>query len=134
MAAVNPSWGVPPAVVVALGGVFGAWTRYAVMRHRGSKLRERHWATWGINMTACFLMGLLVGLEPRWARAMQGTLQLALAVGFLGSLSTYSSLMAELVRTWRKPDRRQALALAGASIVGGLMACQLGLSLATAQL
>jgi CrcB protein len=50
-------------------------------------------------------------------------------VGFLGSLSTFSTLMAELVITWQRRARGLALGLATASLLGGLLACKLGLVL-----
>jgi len=55
------------------------------------------------------------------------------AVGFLGSLSTFSTLMADLVTTWQRRARRQTLALGTASLLGGLLACHLGLVLAKPQ-
>ncbi|MEY4352706.1 MAG: hypothetical protein RLZZ609_947 [Cyanobacteriota bacterium] len=125
---------LPPAVLVALGAIPGAWMRYVLVRLGSTRLRQRHWATWGVNMLACGLMGLLAGLQehlrqPR-QQSSQDTLELALAIGFLGSLSTYSSLMAELVSLWQGQRQGHALRLAAASLFGGLAACLVGLQLA----
>jgi CrcB protein len=132
VAALSPDGSLPAALVVALGAVPGAWIRYAMVSGGSKWLRQRHWATWTVNMLACALLGLLVGLQPRWGKATRETLQLALAIGFLGSLSTYSTLVAELVTAWRWQGRRQAILLAAASLLGGLLACLLGLALARA--
>jgi CrcB protein len=125
---------LPPAVLVALGAIPGAWMRYLLVRLGSTRLRQRHWATWGVNMVACGLMGLLAGLQEHrqqpWQKSSQDTLELALAVGFLGSLSTYSSLMAELVSLWQGKRQGHALRLAAASLFGGLAACLVGLQLA----
>lgn len=80
-------------------------------------------------MLACLLLGLLVALQTRWDRATRDTLELALAIGFLGGLSTFSTLIAELVTCWRRLGRSQALRLAIASVGGGLLACLLGQAL-----
>jgi CrcB protein len=94
--------------------------------------RHGHWATWMVNTLACFLLGLLVGLQPLWEEAIRSSLELGLAIGFLGSLSTFSTLIGELVTAWRRQGGRHALGLALASLVAGLLACQLGLGLAQA--
>ncbi|MEB3242478.1 MAG: CrcB family protein [Cyanobacteriota bacterium] len=119
---------LPAPLVVALGAVPGAWVRFGLVRLGLSRGHPDHWATWGVNMLACFLMGLLVGWGPRWDAATKQSLELAFAVGFLGSMSTFSTLLAQLLRLQRRP--RQAIALAGASLLGGLLACSLGLAVA----
>lgn len=133
MAPLSQTMALSSAASVALGAIFGAWIRYAAMQVGVNRWRHGHWATWGVNISACFLMGLLVGLQPRWPRDTQANLELALATGLLGSMSTFSTLMAELVRAWQKRERRQALALGTASLLGGLLACQLGLTLGRGQ-
>jgi CrcB protein len=120
---------LPPALIVAVGAVPGAWIRWACVRGGGRWLRHRHWATWMVNMWACFLLGLLVALQIRWDRVTRDTVELALAIGFLGSLSTFSTLIAELVTAWRSQARSQALRLGVASVGGGLLACLLGQAL-----
>jgi CrcB protein len=121
---------VPPGVLVALGAVPGAWIRCWMVSGGGQWLPQRHWATWLVNMLACLLLGLLVGLRSHWGKATQDTLQLALAIGFLGGLSTYSTLIAELVTAWRRHGFPSALRLGTASLLGGLLTCLLGLTLA----
>lgn len=123
---------LPPGVIVAMGAVPGAWLRFAIVRGAGPMFRHGHWATWLVNTLACFLLGLVVGLQPRWEEATRSTLELGLAIGFLGSLSTFSTLIGELVTAWRRQGARQALAVALASLTAGLLACQLGLLLARA--
>jgi CrcB protein len=130
MAPLSPLGPELPGVLVVLGAIPGAWLRCWLVTSGGARLSRRHWATWGVNMLACLLLGLLVGLQPHWRKDTRDTLDLALAIGFLGGLSTYSTLIAELVTAWRRQGRLEALRLGGASLVGGLLACLLGLSLA----
>jgi CrcB protein len=84
-------------------------------------------------MVACFLMGLLASQGSHRTSPSPGSLELVAAVGFLGSLSTFSTLMADLVTTWQRCSRRRSLSLGAASLLGGLLACQLGLVLARHQ-
>lgn len=132
-AALRPGETLPPAVWVVLGAIPGAWLRYGLVRLGSGRLRQRHWSTWGVNMLACWLLGLVVGLRERWDQPTQDTVQLAVVLGFLGSLSTYSTLMAELTSLWQGKEQGHALRLAAASLLGGLMACWLGLQLARGQ-
>lgn len=118
---------------VALAAVFGAWIRYGASRLGPDHWRQRPWTTWGVNMVACFLMGLLVSQGGQRTSPSPGSLELVGAVGFLGSLSTFSTVMADLVTAWQRRARRQTLALGVASLLGGLLACQLGLALARPQ-
>jgi CrcB protein len=121
---------VSPGLLVVLGAVPGAWLRFCLVSGGARRLRRPHWATWGVNMLACLLLGLLMGLQPLWEKPTQDVLELALAIGFLGGLSTYSALIAELVTAWRRHGRLEAFLLGLASLLGGLLACFSGLALA----
>lgn len=128
----TPPGPLPPGWLVVLGAVPGAWMRFLLLSAGGRWLPRPHWATWLVNMLACLLLGLLVGLQPLWEPTTRDTLQLALAIGFLGGFSTYSTLIAELVTAWRRHGGPEALRLGAASLMGGLLACLLGQALARA--
>ncbi len=121
------------AFAVALAAIFGAWLRFAATQLGPSHWRQHPWATWCVNMVACFLMGLLASQGSHRINPSPVSLELSGAVGFLGSLSTFSTLMADLVTTWQRCSKRQSLTLGAASLLGGLLACQLGLVLARHQ-
>ncbi len=58
------------------------------------------------NVIACFLMGLLIGYESS-GNTLSHALRIAIFSGFLGSLSTFSSFIAEtyshlLIKDWLK--------------------------------
>jgi CrcB protein len=86
---------MPVALAVALGGGGGALARFGV-----DSLIERHvdslfpWSTFTINVSGCFLNGLLVALvvdalgAPSWVAR-------GLIIGFLGAYTTFSTFGAE---------------------------------------
>jgi len=51
------------ALLVAIDAVPGAWLRFRVVNHLASMLPRRHWGRFGVNATAAFALGLVVGLE-----------------------------------------------------------------------
>ena len=121
----------PEPLLVALGAIPGAWLRLRLINHFEPILPRRHWATFAVNVGAAFALGLLVGLDRRCGLAGSG-LMLLLATGFLGSLSTFSTLMVELWQELRQGQRAEAGLLAGGSVLAGLAAVQLGLWLGAA--
>jgi CrcB protein len=114
-------------LLVAVGAVPGAWLRFRLVNHLEPMLPRKHWATFGVNMAACFALGLLTALE-RGCAGSRG-LALLLAVGFLGSFSTFSTFSVEMLTAWLSGARRQALLLLLASVLGGLLALVAGLAL-----
>ncbi|MFM8275535.1 MAG: fluoride efflux transporter FluC [Cyanobium sp.] len=116
------------ALLVAIGAVPGAWLRFRLINHLEPLLPRRHWGTFGVNLIACFSLGLLVGLEPGCGAGAQ-RLTLLLVTGFLGSFSTFSSFIGELWATLARRQWGEAVALGGGSCLGGLLALRLGVLL-----
>jgi CrcB protein len=116
------------ALLVAVGAVPGAWLRFRVVNHLEPMVPRKHWGTFGVNVIACFSLGLLVGLQSHCGAGASRTLML-LGTGFLGSFSTFSTLMVELLATLRQGHAAEALLLTGGSLLGGLLAAAAGLRL-----
>ena len=112
------------AVLVATGAVPGAWLRFHLVNHLKPLLPRKHWATAGINLVACLVLGLLFTLGHGWKDLHR--LELLLGVGFLGSFSTFSTFVVELLQALGEGEAGQALGLAGLSVGGGLLALELG--------
>ena len=111
-------------LLVSLGAVPGAWLRFRLVNHFEPMIPAKHWATYGVNLGASFALGLLVALDQRCADSQ---LLLLLATGFLGSLSTFSTFIVEVLLLLRKRAPAEALLLALASVVTGLLAVEFGL-------
>jgi CrcB protein len=110
-------------LLVALGAAVGAPLRYLTDR----AVQSRHdsvfpWGTLTVNVAGSLLLGFLTGWPAGHAvSALLGT-------GFCGALTTYSTFSYETVRL----PRRYAVANVVVSILAGLGAAYLGISLAAA--
>ena len=114
------------ALLVALGAVPGAWLRFWLVNQLEPRLPRRHWGTFAVNLAACFGLGLLIASGHHERGMAASALPLLIGTGFLGSLSTFSTLAAELEGCLRLGERRQALVLALGSLLGGLLALLAG--------
>lgn len=88
------------------------------------------WATFLINVTGSFLLGLLTGLGlhhgfPKAARVVVG-------VGFCGAYTTFSTFTFETVRLLEAGEPGAAFKNAAATVLVGLSAGAAGLAVATA--
>jgi len=107
---------------VAGGAAIGALLRYATMQ-LAQPLNQR-WplpvTTLTLNLSGAFLLGwdLTSTLPPLW--------QLFLGTGILGGLTTFSTMINEIVILARHQQRRVAFVYLGLSLVGGLFFGWLG--------
>jgi len=111
-------------VLVATGAVPGAWLRFHLVNQLKPLVPRKHWATAGVNLVACLVLGLLVSLGDGWKELHR--LELLLGVGFLGSFSTFSTFVVELLQALGEGEPGEALRLAVLSVGGGLLALALG--------
>ena len=111
---------------VALGGAFGAAARYGVgllaVRAWGSSLPL---GTVLVNLAGSFLIGLAVPLVLTRPGASEA-LRLALAVGFLGAFTTFSTFSLDTLALLETGRTGWALANALGSVVLGLGCVALG--------
>lgn len=110
---------------MAVGAIPGAWLRFRLVNHFQPLIPRKHWATFAVNVSASFALGLLVALDQRCAGS--GRLLLLMATGFLGSLSTFSTFIVEVLQALQRGERREALLLMLGSTLAGLLALELGL-------
>ena len=87
------------ALLVALGAIPGAWLRLRLVNHFQPMLPGKHWGTFAVNVTACFFLGLVLALLERCDPLT--SLALLIGVGFLGSLSTFSTFVVEVLNELR---------------------------------
>lgn len=112
-------------LLVALGGALGSALRYLT-----ALLLARHYtgsiplATLVVNLVGCFLIGLLIGLCSETSH-----LRLLFITGFCGGFTTFSTFTAESYTMFREGAYGLALLYIASSVLIGLLALWLGLSL-----
>ncbi|GAA0438490.1 hypothetical protein Aca07nite_47460 [Actinoplanes capillaceus] len=101
---------------VAAGGMLGALARYGIATAWPTAPHGFPWSTWLINVTGCFLIGVLYSrVEPRLPRLFLGT-------GFLGGYTTFSTAIVE--------TSQAGLVYPAATLIGAMVAVAAGSALA----
>lgn len=117
-------------VAVATGGALGALGRYllagAVQRAAGDAFP---WGTLSVNILGSLLLGILFGLVERGSFAPE--FQALLAVGLLGSFTTFSTFSLESLTLIQSGDWLRAGLYVCGSVALGLAMAGLGMRLTT---
>ena len=132
---VADSFTVGQVVLVGIGAIPGAWLRLRIVNHFEPMVPLKHWGTFAVNLVAAFALGLVLGLQvndPCSTSKGFSALTLMLAVGFFGSLSTFSTFAVELLNTLKQRNWRESLLLGVGSVLGGLVAAGFGYGLGLA--
>ena len=115
-------------LLVAAGGALGALLRYGVEGYVDDRLGPTVLGTFLVNVSGALVLGLFLGLtEERFmAPALART---AVAIGFLGAYTTFSTLMFESVDLAESGSIATAMLNIGGSVAAGLAAVYAGLTL-----
>ena len=114
-------------ILVATGGAAGALTRYVIDKIALTKLSSSIAGTFFVNVSGSFLLGLLAGFLLSHPSNWSGEVRLFLAVGFLGSYTTFSTFSMATVNSLESGDFLNAATNIGSSVVFGLLAAAIGL-------
>jgi CrcB protein len=130
----NGSCGLEPnlkIVLIALFGAAGTLARYGLqglvqVRTSGTF----PFGTLLVNLTGCFFLGLIAQftlnrliISPDW--------RVAIAVGFFGGYTTFSSFGWETAKMMEEGEWARASAYVGASVIAGLFLSAAGIRLAS---
>ena len=113
------------AGLVMLGGAGGALARYALQLIALRLGFSNQICILAVNVSGSFALGLLLSFWLAKTSYPPG-LQLLLAVGFLGSFTTFSTLMWESFRLAQNDSVLMALLNLSGSVAAGLAAVALG--------
>jgi CrcB protein len=114
-------------LIVCGAGALGCGARYLVSLWIGS--RALPYATLAVNLAGSFAIALVLELSIRLA-GFPPNLRLALATGFLGGLTTYSSFNYEATALLQSEQILRGLLYLGATVLGCFGAGLLGLAAA----
>jgi len=114
-------------LLVATGGALGALARFGLAHWASERLGDGFPSgTLVVNVIGCLIIGVLMAFSLGRAGFPERT-RLFLAVGFLGSLTTFSTLGYETIALVEARAYARALLSVGANLVLGLGAVATGL-------
>lgn len=108
------------AIWVGLGGALGSVLRFLLGNLIPFDTQKFPWATFGVNMAGCCIIGLLFFLrKDQWSFYFW-------VPGFLGGFTTYSGFAWEALRMWNAGNHKGASVYLLASVIFGLIFALLG--------
>jgi CrcB protein len=107
--------------VISVGGLLGALARYGIGVAWPHPPDGFPWATWTINVSGCFLIGILMTFIARY-RPDRRYLRPLLGTGVLGGYTTFSTSIVDI----QHAPAIIGLAYLFATLVGALVAVWLG--------
>ncbi len=115
-------------LLLAVGGAFGAVSRYLVQGWVQDLAGGRFpWGTLAVNISGSFVLGLVFALAMDRA-ILSPEIRVPLMVGFIGSYTTFSTLMLESWVLVEEGDLSHMLINLVGSVVIGMVAVVAGLA------
>ena len=108
-------------LLVILGAAIGAPARFAIDQYI-RKFTDKPYGIFAVNVLGSFVLGLTMN-------SAENTYAL-FAIGFAGAFTTWSTFMLDFFLAYELNKYKNAAINLGASIVFGLLAASLGMSLA----
>lgn len=116
-------------LLIALFGAIGTLARYALQGFVQIRVESTFpWGTLLINLTGCFFLGLIgqimlnrIVVSPEW--------RVAIAVGFFGGYTTFSSFGWEAAKMLEAGEWLRSMTYVAASVVLGLLLSAAGIRL-----
>jgi CrcB protein len=113
--------------VIAVGGALGALARqglWTLFPHRAGVF---DWATFGINVSGCFLIGALMTAVAEIRHAPRLTAPF-LGVGVLGGFTTFSTYIVEIQQAIKAGAPQTGLAYLAATVAAAMLAVYAGVT------
>jgi len=107
---------------VVIGSILGSLFRYKLINFFGVTFQKKYWGTCFVNILSSFFLGFLFSFTDKSVDLNQYLwLTLFLSVGFLGSLSTFSTYILDLFKILQNKNLIEFFRLTFYSIFGGLL-------------
>lgn len=118
----------PVLAAISTGGVVGALARYGLTEVLPHPPGGFGWATFGINVSGCLLIGVLMVLSDQvWSR--RRLLRPFLGVGVLGGYTSFSAYVLHIQHATAAGATGTALLYLAATMLGALVAVWAGATL-----
>jgi CrcB protein len=115
-------------LVIGVGGLLGAVARYAVATYIGSLYGVSFpYGTFLINMSGCFLIGLIVPLLERTSASPYW--RYFIPIGFIGAYTTFSTFEYETLQAIQDGQIMTGLLNVGLSVIVGFVAVWVGVAI-----
>ncbi|MDQ6761664.1 MAG: fluoride efflux transporter CrcB [Bacteroidota bacterium] len=115
-------------LAVGIGSCIGGICRYLLSIFIQNKyLSSFPFGTLSVNIIGCLLIGIVFGVSEKSLLSIEW--RMFLVTGFLGGFTTFSSFSNETIGLIRDGQYWPALTYVGASVVVGLLATFIGISL-----
>jgi CrcB protein len=125
------SWDPAVLAAIAAGGVLGAEARYGLGLLLPHVPGEWPWATWSINISGCFLIGILMVVITELTSPHR-LLRPFLGVGILGGYTTFSTAMVDVQQMALAGHEGAALGYMLATVTAAVAAAFAGVTLTRA--
>ena len=118
-------------MAIALGAIPGALGRYFITELTKATFGKdfSYYGTFAINVTGCFIIALFYTLAEQKLRNVSPEIRLAIATGFCGAYTTFSTYGLETFTQIDKGNTTIALIYWLGSILVGMIGVQLGVAL-----
>ena len=117
-------------IFVLVGAIFGSYLRLQISYLSESFFSSKYLASLAPNYLATFLLALLFTLNLKNAGLdTNQSLLMAISLGFLGSLSTFSSFVMDLLSSFFDKQWKDCFLLFFLSLVGGISLAYFGYKL-----
>jgi CrcB protein len=114
---------------LAVGGALGTMSRYAVSGWVVNRYGPSPFGTFTVNIVGAFLIGFILVLsQDRFL--IRSDIRIFLTTGFLGGFTTFSTFMFESMGLVEAGSLERAVLNLGGSLVAGLIAVWLGMTVA----
>ncbi len=114
-------------ILIGLGAVFGAYTRFIIYQKLQNINLTKDYIILIINTFSSFFLGLLLSILYQISSLIYSyKLGLFFSIGFLGSLSTFSSFIYDLYALFMQFKFYRALKLFMISLTSGVLSFSIG--------
>jgi fluoride exporter len=107
--------------LVALGGFFGAVSRFIISRKLNRKKSKIPLGTLSVNLLGSFLLGVLIG------KNIGEAVYAFFGIGFMGAFTTFSTLKTETLQLFEQKETKPAALYLAFTYIGGITTGFLGM-------